>query len=294
MMCKLLMQFLLFPIKSKGSFICRQASTAFGIPVVKHWLEREIAQWVHHKGSIRRPIAPWVNALTTEQHLAPTMKDWSDDPSHHEQTLLPQSDISVPPWRINLTTHRTMSKCSYNGMTSRSHHEGSIRQPITPWVTSRSHHEGSIQQPITPWANALTTERHLAPTMKDRSDEPLHHERTLPPRSDISVPPWRIDPTTHRTMSEPSYHGATSRSHHEGSIRRPIAPWATSHSWYTKLRSQKWMTQFSFTLQFLSSLRNIDKCGFKKLKKCVLFVSEGRTSQSLCETDSWLELLIWW
>ena len=28
-----------------------------------------IAQWVHHEGSIRRPIAPWVNALTTELHL---------------------------------------------------------------------------------------------------------------------------------------------------------------------------------------------------------------------------------
>ena len=31
-------------------------TTAFVIPVVEHWLEREIAQWVHHKGSIRRPI----------------------------------------------------------------------------------------------------------------------------------------------------------------------------------------------------------------------------------------------
>ena len=30
----------------------------FDTPVVKHWLEREIAQWVHHEGSIRRPIAP--------------------------------------------------------------------------------------------------------------------------------------------------------------------------------------------------------------------------------------------
>ena len=28
-------------------------------------------------------------------------------------------------------------------------------------------------------------------------------------------PPWRIDPTTHRTMSERSYHGATSRSSNE-------------------------------------------------------------------------------
>ena len=35
-------------------------------PVVEHWLEREIAQWVHH------------------------MKDRPDDPSHHERTLLPR------------------------------------------------------------------------------------------------------------------------------------------------------------------------------------------------------------
>ena len=33
-------------------------TTAFVIPVMEHWLEQEIAQWVHHEGSIRRPIAP--------------------------------------------------------------------------------------------------------------------------------------------------------------------------------------------------------------------------------------------
>ena len=63
---------LLFPINSKGSFMCtipdRIAHTmAFVIPVVEHWLEREIAQLVH-----------------------PT-KDRSDDPSHHKRTLLPRS-----------------------------------------------------------------------------------------------------------------------------------------------------------------------------------------------------------
>ena len=42
-------------------------TTAFGTPVVEYWLEREIAQWVH------------------------PMKDRSDDPSHHERTLLPRS-----------------------------------------------------------------------------------------------------------------------------------------------------------------------------------------------------------
>ena len=36
---------LLFPISSKGTM-------AFVTPVVEHWLEREIDQWVHHEGSI--------------------------------------------------------------------------------------------------------------------------------------------------------------------------------------------------------------------------------------------------
>ena len=44
-------------------------TTAFVTPVVVHWLEREIAQWVH------------------------PMKDRSDDQSHHERTLLPRSYI---------------------------------------------------------------------------------------------------------------------------------------------------------------------------------------------------------
>ena len=47
-------------------------TTAFVTPVVEHWLEREIAQLVH------------------------PMKDRSNDPAHHEQTLLPRSYISLP------------------------------------------------------------------------------------------------------------------------------------------------------------------------------------------------------
>ena len=47
-------------------------TTAFVTPVMEHWLEREIAQWLH------------------------PMKDRSNDPSHHELTLLPQSYISLP------------------------------------------------------------------------------------------------------------------------------------------------------------------------------------------------------
>ena len=47
-------------------------TTAFLTQVVEHWLEREIAQWAH------------------------PMKDRSDDPLHHERTLLPRSYISLP------------------------------------------------------------------------------------------------------------------------------------------------------------------------------------------------------
>ena len=50
-------------------------TTAFATPVVEHWLEWEIAQWVHREGI------------------------WSDSPSHHEQTLLPRSYISLPNFR---------------------------------------------------------------------------------------------------------------------------------------------------------------------------------------------------
>ena len=51
---------LLFSISSKGSFICTRIAhpTGFATPVVEHWQEQEVAQWVHHEGSIRRAIAP--------------------------------------------------------------------------------------------------------------------------------------------------------------------------------------------------------------------------------------------
>ena len=67
---------LLLSINSKGYFICTIPQTGWHIPrpdapVVEHWLEREIAQWVY------------------------PMKDRSDDPSHHEQTLLSWSYISL-------------------------------------------------------------------------------------------------------------------------------------------------------------------------------------------------------
>ena len=45
---------------------------AFVKPVVEHWLEREIAQWVHHEGSFRRPIAPQARMTGYLQTLPPS------------------------------------------------------------------------------------------------------------------------------------------------------------------------------------------------------------------------------
>ena len=69
---------LLLSINSNGSFFMHHPTDmiahtmAFVTPVVEHWLEREIAQWVH-------PV-----------------KDRSDEPSHLERTLLPRRYISLP------------------------------------------------------------------------------------------------------------------------------------------------------------------------------------------------------
>ena len=38
-------------------------TTVFVTPVVEHWLEQEIAQCVHHEGSIRRPIETQIAGL---------------------------------------------------------------------------------------------------------------------------------------------------------------------------------------------------------------------------------------
>ena len=76
-------------------------TTAFVTPVVKHWLEREIAQWVH------------------------PMKDRSDDPSHHERTLLPRSYISLP-----MVGHLLMVQCVFSSIPHGGPIELFIFQPV--------------------------------------------------------------------------------------------------------------------------------------------------------------------
>ena len=65
---------LLFPINSKVFYmhhptdrIIQTSSSLAGT--------RNSSMGSPHEGSIRRPIAPWANALTMEVHLAPEIKD---------------------------------------------------------------------------------------------------------------------------------------------------------------------------------------------------------------------------
>ena len=45
-------------------------TTSFVTPVVGHWLEREIAQWVHHEGSIRLPSVITSTPLISHNHMS--------------------------------------------------------------------------------------------------------------------------------------------------------------------------------------------------------------------------------
>ena len=61
---------LLFPISSKGYFICIIPQKGYNIPRSTGWNEKKLNR--------------------------STMKDRSDDPSHHERMLLPRNYISLP------------------------------------------------------------------------------------------------------------------------------------------------------------------------------------------------------
>ena len=101
-------------ISSKGSFICTNPQTGehIPLPVVEHWLERKIAQWVHHEGLIQWLITLCVNALTTELHLAPTFYKGVPPTNVPVAQIIPSSSIwrqlkhsstCTSPWTVTLT-----------------------------------------------------------------------------------------------------------------------------------------------------------------------------------------------
>ena len=83
-----------------------------------------------HEGSIRRPIAPWANALPLSYVPLPLY-----EPSHRQDS-----------------TYHGLCYTSCGALAGT--RNSSMSTP----------HEGPIRRPITPWANTLTTELHLAPT----------------------------------------------------------------------------------------------------------------------------------
>ena len=102
------------------------------------------------------------------------VRETRSDPSHHERTLLPRSYISL------------LCEVAW------------LRERSPDWVAG----ERDSQRPIAPWANALTTELHLAPLWSSVTTRALTWLGCW----------WERLAATHRTMSERSYHGATSRS----------------------------------------------------------------------------------
>ena len=139
-------------------------TTAFVTPVVEHWLEWEIAQWVHHEGSIRWPIAPLPpHKKTTKNNnqIPPPIKNMASDiwlrtiPIVRKETRCRHIGYSFRlTARVLLYAPSHRQDSTYHGLcyTSRGALAGTRNSSMGP------PHEGSIRWPIAPWANSLTTE----------------------------------------------------------------------------------------------------------------------------------------
>ena len=120
-------------------------TTAFVTPVVEHWLEREIVQWVHYEGSIQRPIAPRENSLAR---------------SH---TLLHSSDLEFYTFQ--------WSYRDANPVPTSPNTQVRVCKPSQEWKSSSclglSHLDGS--PPIAPCASWLIVETNRDPTLNTLS-----------------------------------------------------------------------------------------------------------------------------
>ena len=134
-------------------------TTAFFTPVVEHWPEREIAQWVHPtKDRSERPIAPRANALTRRSYIS----------------LIGTRKSSMGPPHEGLirTTHRTMSERSYQTELHLAHWNekklnGSTPRRIDP--NDPSHHERTL---LPDGAIHLTAEESWGREKSDNKNSP--------------------------------------------------------------------------------------------------------------------------
>ena len=147
----------------------------FVTPFVKHWMEQEIAEWVHHKGVIRWPITPWADT-TTELHLAPLsgpvayMKEMFYLMTHSTHFIYSYMASDIWPKIIQIAREESHS----------SHMGYSFRLAARVLLYAPSHRQDSTYHGL--W---YTSHGALAGTRKSSMG-----------------PPWRIDPMIHRTRSE--------------------------------------------------------------------------------------------
>ena len=107
------------------------------------------------------------------------MKDRSNDPLHHELSLLPWSYISLPPV-MEHCLEREIAQWVHS-MKDRSDDPSHHELPLLPrsYISLPPVMEHWLEREIAQWVHA----------MKDRSDDPSHHELPLLTRSCISLPP---------------------------------------------------------------------------------------------------------
>ena len=166
---------------------------------MEHWLEWEIAQWVH------------------------PMKDRSDDPLHHERTLWPWSYISLPLIGMDLKRSIFISQNGPTGYIKRRQ-----KRKNFVYLTTHSTHLIYGYMASDHSVREETHCRHMGYSFRlaarfllyasshrqDNTYQSLCYTSRgslVGARNSSMGPPWRIDPMTHRTMSECSYQWATSR-----------------------------------------------------------------------------------
>ena len=185
-----------------------------------------------HEGSIRQPIAPWANALPLSYIPLPPKHEGSIwRPIAPWANALPLSYVPLPPT-----------------------HEGSIRRPIAPWanaLTTELKNPSSYIGCLVSGYKVLVAQ--WVQPMKDRSDDPWANAFTTELQSGCVTFECAMMAWWSSEWWSASYRtewmrylwvrddGLVAGGHlsdgvrdiaqwvaHEGSIRRPIAPWANA------------------------------------------------------------------
>ena len=165
----------------KKIFICDiMIVGSASVYVIKHWLERKIAQWVHHEGLIQRSIAPRVGVLPQSYISLPGKKEWK---------------------KINICDIMTVGSASVYVI------KYWLEREIAQWV----HHEGLIQRSIAPRVGVVPQATFHSQERKKENNHMWHYvswfcisvcNQVLVRKRNSSIgPPWGIDPMIHRTTS---------------------------------------------------------------------------------------------